>query len=375
MSSGPDLVARCRDKEPSMKCEMPLCVISNSKGSTSGCEKRFSGRNGMPQRHQMNCFVVFLILGCISILLGWPQLLGSQFNEERRRTDFSPITLSGGSVIEFSSFESKSLGMQERYSIFLPPSYSKNLSRKYPVIYFLHGLNNDETSWTVERYGHIQNTLEQMILAGKLPEFIMVHPRGDNGFYCNYIDGLRRYEDLVSQELPAHMEFRYRAAKGRNNRAIAGTSMGGYGALKIAMKYPDRYAAVVGQSPILFPGTNPLELSEDAKSSRFYSFFVNMLKPLFGDPIRQDLWDANNPLVLATKQNLDGLKIYFDYGTDDRYIPLTHLDEGNRLLDTKLTDARVPHVFKVHPGEPHGWALIAAHLDETLPFLCRSFGQ
>ena len=135
--------------------------------------------------------------------------------------------------------------------------------------------------------------------SGKLPEFIMIHPRGDSSFYCNYIDGSRKYEDLIAEELISYMEKNYRAAKGRENRAIAGTSMGGYGALKIAMKYPERYAAVAAQSPILFPGTNPLELSEDAKASRFYSFFVNMLKPVFGDPVQQDLWDANNPLLLA----------------------------------------------------------------------------
>jgi len=342
-----------------------------------GCllTSRFPGRKGMPQRFKVNRYVLLLTIAFCIVSLDLPRMLRAQFNEDRRRMDLSPISLPGGSSIEFGSFDSKCLGMQSRYSVFLPPSYAKNPSRTYPVIYFLHGLNNDETSWTVERYGHIQTTLEQMIVSGKLPEFIMVHPRGDNGFYCNYIDGSRRYEDLVTQELIAYMETRYRASKGRENRAIAGTSMGGYGALKIAMKFPDRYAAAVGQSPILFPGTNPLELTEEAKSSRFYSFFLNMLRPIFGDPVRQELWDANNPLVLASKQKLDGLKIYFDYGTDDRYIPLTRLDEGSKALDRKLTEAKIPHVFKVRPGEPHGWALIAAHLDETLPFLCQTFGK
>lgn len=299
--------------------------------------------------------------------------LSGQFNDDRRRTDLSPLSLPGGSVIEFKSFESKSLGMPARYSVFLPPSFSKSPARTYPVIYFLHGLNNDETSWTVERYGHIQNTLEHKMASGKIPEFIMVHPRGDNSFYCNFLDGSKRYEDLVTEELVIHMESQYRAKKGRENRAIAGTSMGGYGALKIAMKFPNRYAAVVGQSPIIFPGANPLELSESAKSSRFYSFFAGMLKPLFDDPVRQDLWDANNPLVLAKNGKLGKLKIYFDYGTQDRYIPMIHHDEGIGMLDRILTDAGVSHIFKIHPGEPHGWALIASHLDETLPFICQTF--
>ncbi len=297
----------------------------------------------------------------------------AQFNDERRRADLTPISLPGGSTIEFKSFDSKMIGGAERYSIFLPPSFSKDPSRTYPVIYFLHGLNNDETSWTVERYGSIQNSLEQMMVSGKLPECLMVHPRGDNSFYCNYIDGSRRYEDMITQELIAHVETRYRAKTGRENRAIAGTSMGGYGALKIAMKYPNLYAAVVGQSPIIFPGPNPMAISEEAKTSRFYSFFVNMLTPIFGNPIRQNVWDANNPLVLAKSGKLNGLKIYFDYGSDDRYIPMVHLDDGCKALDQILAEDNVPHTFKVHPGEPHGWALVQAHLDETLPFLCQTF--
>ena len=151
----------------------------------------------------------------------------------------------------------------EHFSIFLPPSFSRDPSRTYPVIYFLHGLNNDETSWTVERYGSIQNKLEQMILNGEVPEFVMVHPRGDSSFYCNYIDGSKRYEDLVAHELTVHIETHYRAKKDREDRAIAGTSMGGYGALKIAMKYPERYSAVVGQSPIIFPVADPLKFTLD----------------------------------------------------------------------------------------------------------------
>jgi S-formylglutathione hydrolase FrmB len=118
-----------------------------------------------------------------------------------------------------------------------------------------------------------------------------------------------------------------------------------------------------------------MELAQDPRSSQFYSFFTRMLTPIFGNPIKQELWDANNPLVLATKQKLDSLKIYFDYGTNDRYIQQIHLDEGNRALDKKLTEAHVPHVFKTRPDEPHGWALVAAHLDETLPLLCQSFAK
>jgi S-formylglutathione hydrolase FrmB len=313
------------------------------------------------------------ICGVVVLLIMASLPIGAQFDEERRRGDLSPLALPGGSVVEFNSFEAKTLGGPEAYSIFLPPSFSKEPNRSYPVVYFLHGLNNDQTSWTVERYGHLQNRVESMILSGRIPEIIFVHPWGDNSFYCNYADGSKRYEDLVTDELVAYMESHYRAKKGRENRSIGGTSMGGYGALKIAMKFPGRYSAVAGMSPIIFTGKNPLDVPEALKSSRFFQFFASMLQPLFGDPLRQELWNQNNPLVLAKSGKLDSLKIYFDYGTADRYIQSIHIDQGVNALDKALTEANVPHVFKVYEGEPHGWALVSSHFDDTLPFLCQTF--
>jgi S-formylglutathione hydrolase FrmB len=311
-----------------------------------------------------NLVMAFLLVGGLAL---------AQFEGERRRGDLSPLSLPGGSLVEFKNFDSKTIGMPERYSIFLPPSYSKESSRSYPVVYFLHGLNNDDTSWTVDRYGDLQNQVENMILAGTIPEIIMVHPDGDSSFYCNYADGSRRYEDLVDKELVQYVEANYRVKQGRLNRAIGGTSMGGYGALKIAMKFPDRYASAVGHSPIIFLGKNPLDVPEEMKSSRYYQFFSQIIRPILGDPIRQELWDENNPLLLAQSGRLDGLHIYFDYGTDDRYNRTIGLDRGVKELDRVLTEAGMAHTFREHPGEPHGWALVDAHLKESLPFLCQTF--
>lgn len=325
----------------------------------------------------MKSLRTFAALGCalslVSVLLWSASVAGAQFNDERRRGELSPLPLPGGGVVEFKTLESKTLQTTQPYSILLPPSYGKSPSRTYPVVYFLHGLNNDHTSWTVDRYGNLQNKVEDMMLSGKIPEIIMVHPRGDNSFYCNYADGSKRYEDFIVQELPEYIESQYRAKKERENRAIAGTSMGGFGALKIAMKYPERYSGCVGHSPIIFTGRNPLDVPDAVKTSRYYQFFVSILTPLFGDPIRQDLWDANNPLLLAKKPDLKNLDVYFDYGTEDRYIQSIHLDDGVKALDAALSKAGEAHTFVVHPGEPHGWALVSAHIGESLPFLCRAF--
>jgi S-formylglutathione hydrolase FrmB len=319
-------------------------------------------------------YTAFVLLGTVWVLFGrGSQAYQGQFGEDRRRGDLSTLELPGGSRVEFGTMPSKALGGDQPFSIFLPPSFSREISRTYPVVYFLHGLNNDHTSWTVPRYGDLPRKLEDMILAGTLPEILMVHPRGDNSFYCNTADGSKRYEDFITQDVVSYVEARYRGKPGRQFRTIGGTSMGGYGALKIAMKFPDRYAATAGHSPIIFLGKNPLDVPEEMKTSRFYGFFVSILKPILSDPVRQDLWDANNPLLLAKSGKLNGLKILFDYGTEDRYIQSIRLDQGIKALDQALTEANVPHSLKVYPGEPHGWALVAAHLQESMTFLCQSF--
>jgi len=317
---------------------------------------------------------VFLLMFVLLLFafLGNAQNAQSQF-DERRRGELTPLMLPGGGTVEFSSYDSACLGGKEYFSIFLPPSYAKDPSRTYPVVYFLHGLNNDYTSWTVDRYGSIQNRVEELILSSKTPEFIMVHPDGDASFYCNSADGSKKYEDLITGELIKYMENNYRAKKGRENRSIGGTSMGGFGALKVAMKHPDLYAATAGDSPIIFLGKNPLDVPEQMKQARFYQFFQNLLQSIFGNPFNEELWAANNPLVLAKSGKLNGLKIYFDYGTEDRYIRDFRLDEGAKALDKILTEANVPHTFKVRQGEPHGWALVAAHLQESIEFLTQTF--
>src|SRR4051812_28445879 len=149
---------------------------------------------------------------------------------ERRRADHSPIELKSGARVEFNRFPSSSLKEVAEYSIFLPSSYAKG-STTYPVVYFLHGLWNDHTSWTVDRYGRLYEQVDKLIADKKIPEIIMVHPKGDNSFYTNYLDGSKNYEDYVTQDLIQHIERAYRVKSGAKWRSIGGTSMGGFGAL------------------------------------------------------------------------------------------------------------------------------------------------
>jgi S-formylglutathione hydrolase FrmB len=290
---------------------------------------------------------------------------------ERRRADHSALELTSGARVEFSRFPSSSLKEAMEYSIFLPASYGKT-NKSYPVVYFLHGLWNDHTSWTVERYGHLHEQVDKLITQKKIPEILMVHPTGDNSFYTNYLDGSKNYEDYVTQDLIQHIERTYRVKSGAKWRSIGGTSMGGFGALKIAFKFRNLYSATAAHSPIVFLA-DPSHMSEQTKNSGRFEFFSRIITPIFGNPVDQEKWRANNPLDLAQKVDLQGLRIYFDYGTADRYNQVIGLGEGVKALHEVLQRRQVPHTFIEHPNEPHGWELVSLHLSESLPFLCESF--
>jgi len=318
-----------------------------------------------------------LLVGLFALTLVQPSHLSSQAAPqdrgpgERRRTERIPIELASGARVEFSSFASAALKEDREFSIYLPPTYAKS-GRNYPVVYFLHGLNNDHTSWTVDRYGPMHEQVDKLIAEKKVPEILMVHPKGDNSFYTNYVDGSRNYEDFITSDLVQHVEKTYRAKSGSRWRTIGGTSMGGFGALKIAFKHKNLYSAAAAHSPIVFLA-DPAQMSDQTRNSSRFEWFTRMITPMFGSPVDVERWRANNPLDLAKTASLSGLRIYFDYGTADRYNQSIGLGQGLKALDAVLMERQVPHTFKEHPNEPHGWELVSLHINESLAFLCESF--
>jgi S-formylglutathione hydrolase FrmB len=264
--------------------------------------------------------------------------------------------------------KSEAIHGEEDFSIFLPPSYRKS-GRRYPVVYFLHGLFNDDTSWTVDNHGDIPTEVDDLMSRRVIPEMILVHPDGGRSFYTDYHDGSLLYEKLVVEELPRYIEGTYRVEAGAAHRAIAGTSMGGYGALKIAMKYPGRYACVAAHSPIVFPVKNPMAVPEGSRSSRQFQYLSEVFATVYGNPFDQAYFDANNPLDLARRADLAKLPIYFDYGTADRYDAQIGLGLGLKKLDETLRARGVAHEFHSYEGEPHGWALVYSHIAQSLRFV------
>src|SRR5581483_5240145 len=141
--------------------------------------------------------------------------------------------------VEYKTFPSKVLGHDVRYGIYLPPSYASSPAKKYPVLYFLHGLFEDETRWSSR--GGTDQIMDKMIADGKIGEFIVAIPNGATSFYVNTRDGSEKWEDMIIKEFIPMVESAYRINASRQTRGISGVSMGGYGALQIAMKHPDLF--------------------------------------------------------------------------------------------------------------------------------------
>jgi len=266
--------------------------------------------------------------------------------------------------VEYKSYASKVLGRDLKYGVYLPPSYATSPAKKYPVLYFLHGLFEDETRWSSR--GQTDQIMNRMIAEGKIGEFIVAIPYGGTSFYTNTRDGGEKWEDAIVTEFIPMIESNYRVNATRTTRGISGTSMGGYGALKIAMKHPDMFGSASAHSAVLLQDLSAAKVSA-GRLARFQALFNR----IYG--IDQDLtyWEANNPMTLAKDtKKLNGLKLYFDCGTEDDY----GFDVGARQLDEMLTKAGYPHETHLYPGN-HGWDYAKQHTNESLLFHWKAFNS
>jgi endo-1,4-beta-xylanase len=130
------------------------------------------------------------------------------------------------------------------YCLYLPPSYAAQPAWRYPVIYHLHGAGGNET-----RSVYSAKVLHEGILAGLLPEIIMVFPNGGRStMYQDSADGRFMAETTFIKELIPHIDATYRTIADRKARCIEGFSMGGRGSTNLAMKHPEMFRSMFNQS-------------------------------------------------------------------------------------------------------------------------------
>ena len=148
----------------------------------------------------------------------------------------------GGQLLESQSLNSKILNRVVEYSIYLPQDYQSS-SRKYPVLYLLHGYTDDETGWT--QFGEVKKIADQSMAEVDVTDMIIAMPDGGLHWYVNSHDGKTRYEDFFIEEFIPYIESTYKARASSEFRAVAGLSMGGHGTLLYAMKHPEMFAAAL----------------------------------------------------------------------------------------------------------------------------------
>lgn len=275
------------------------------------------------------------------------------------RLGAAPAT-SAPTTLDCSSITSKILSRPVNYCVDLPAGYASS-GRRYPTLYFLHGLFENYHAWD-ENSG--KSILDDLLKQGKVGPFIVVLPDAGRSFYVNSYDGKDRYEDFFIQELVPYIDARYRTINNPQARGISGVSMGGYGSLHLAMRYPNVFGSVSAQGAALVAKLpNPLPTQGRLR------FYASVLQQAFGNPINDSYWDANNPLTLAENPGkFANLKIYFDCGTDDRY----GFETGAMLLDETLNKHDFPHIFALRQGN-HGWDYMQKYMQYAWIFHWEAF--
>jgi len=275
------------------------------------------------------------------------------------------VAQSAGKIIEERTVNSALLNRPVKYTVYLPADYEKS-ERNYPVVYLLHGYTDDHTGWL--QFGEINRYADQAIAAGTIPPMIIVMPNGDSSWYINSYDGKEKYEDFFVKEFMPAIEKTYRIKAGKKYRGIAGLSMGGYGSLLYALKYPELFAAAAPLSAAVF--------DDDAMVAMADKNFEITFGPLFGRGLKgkdrlNKAWYDNAILKIVETKSADDLKkvrYWIDCGDDD------FLTKGNCLLHILLTDKKVPHEYRVRDGA-HSWTYWRTGITEALQFIGDSFRQ
>jgi putative tributyrin esterase len=227
------------------------------------------------------------------------------------------------------------MGREMPYKVIVPADYQTNPTKRYPVIYLLHGLFGHYDNWT-SKTSIESDTLNRGV--------IIVTPEGGDGWYTDSVAlPNHKYESYIIKELIPEIDKKFRTIADRDHRAVAGLSMGGYGAIKFGLKYPEMFV-VVGS----FSGAIGLATVTEKEIP---GAIGKSIDTIFG-PAGTDLRKSNDPFSIIRSATPEKIKtfpfIYLDCGTED------FLFQNNRDFLALLTEKKVPHEFRELPGT-HDW--------------------
>ena len=261
----------------------------------------------------------------------------------------APVAPPGAVRVRSVAFESRLVGQRLPYNVVLPPAYddAANARRRYPVLYLLHGLGGSANDWISQRT-HLAD------YAARYP-VIIVSPEGKDGWYTDGVAADEKFESYFIEELMPDVQKRFRTVESREGRAVAGLSMGGYGALKFGLKYPERFVFVASMSGALGAASWVTEMP-------VASFIKPSITRVFGAP--DSAVRASNDIYKIVrelpKDRVASLPyFYLDCGTEDPFFA------NSRDFAALLLEKKIPHEYRELPGT-HGWAYWDRQVQEIL---------
>lgn len=233
-----------------------------------------------------------------------------------------------------------------RCLVLKPDNYSV-MGARYPVVYLLHGHSGNYTGWLGEA--------PQLLEAVDNLQIIIVCPDGgyDSWYVDSPVDSTVRYATHIAMEVVDFVDYYYHTRQDAAGRAITGLSMGGHGALSLAIRHPERFGAAGSMSGGL-----------DLRSFRRNNWD---LEGVLGDPNRYwENWERASVVNLVPQINTGKPEIIFDCGLGDFFL------ETNREMHRRLTEANIPHDYTERPGE-HNGAYWSSAVDYHLLFFYKFF--
>jgi enterochelin esterase-like enzyme len=264
-----------------------------------------------------------------AVLLG---LLGKQIANQRQvlPANLGLVAVSGKTEIPGGQqgkiydqvLHSPILNRDEPYRIYLPPDYTSNTQKRYPVLYMLHGYSGSRVEWF--NLG-LFTVADNLIAQGQISPMIIVLPTGDQEYWVDHANNGPKWGTYVAQDVVNFIDQNYRTKADRQDRAIGGLSMGGQGALQIGLNFSSIFGIISGTSSTL----------RDHTTTPSY----------FGD----DNWfAAHDPVSLANSLDpsvLNSLKIWIDIGVDDQ-----DWVARNQILHGMLASRNISHDWHLQPG-------------------------
>lgn len=241
--------------------------------------------------------------------------------------------------------ESKLLAREMSYRIILPAAYKQAEKRRFPVIYLLHGRGGNYQDWT---------NLTKITQYSYAYDFIIVMP--DGGRESWYADNANlpneKRESYIIKELIPEIDAKYRTIAERQNRIIAGLSMGGYGAVKFALKYPEKFSLAGSFSGAM----------DAVVKTQNYKHLIKSVADVFGDE-SSTARKENDIFRMIGEASAEKIKefpfLFIVCGTED------HQFQSNRDFAALLIEKKVPHEYRQKPGV-HNWAFWDAEVREFL---------